>query len=259
MNQRELKKFLDKKAAQYNHPSFIGSDPISIPHLFSNKQDIEIAALFAATIAWGQRITIINNSRRLMQLMDMAPHQFIVQHQAQDLKRFKGFVHRTFNETDLLYFIDFLQSHYHKCTTLEDAFIPEHVTNEEYCFDALSVFHERFFDVEYAPQRTRKHISTPYRLSACKRLNMFLRWMVRHDEQGVDFGIWKQISPAQLICPLDVHVQRVARKLNLLTRTQNDWKAAVELTQKLRILDVKDPVRYDFALFGLGVMENLII
>jgi uncharacterized protein (TIGR02757 family) len=256
LNRKELKNFLDEKAALYNNYTFIDSDPISIPHRFNNKQDIEIAALFAATISWGQRKTIIDNSLRLMKLMDMVPHQFITQHQPQDLKRFNGFVHRTFNETDLLYFIDFLKRHFKKFPSLEDAFIPQNATNEEFTYDALTTFHMRFFDSDYAPARTRKHISTPLRHSACKRLNMFLRWMVRKDKQGVDFGLWKKITPAQLICPLDVHVQRVARNLNLLTRSQNDWRAAIELTQNLRLLDAEDPIRYDFALFGIGVIEK---
>jgi uncharacterized protein (TIGR02757 family) len=247
-----LKKFLDKKADEYNQPSFIASDPISIPHRFRKKQDIEIAGFFAATFAWGNRTTIIQKSTELLGLMDDAPHQFCVQHTDKDLKKMLAFKHRTFNTTDLLYFIAFFKQHYSKYKSLETAFTKHGDTVEK----MLAGFHRYFFSLEDAPERTKKHAATPERKSTCKRLNMFLRWMVRQDDKGVDFGIWKNISPGQLICPVDLHVERVAKKLGILHRKQNDWQTAVELTDYLRTLDLADPVKYDFALFGLGAMEK---
>lgn len=252
MESAALKKFLDKKADEYNQPSFIASDPISIPHRFCKKQDIEIAGFFAATFAWGNRTTIIQKSTELLGLMDDAPHQFCVQHTDKDLKKMLAFKHRTFNTTDLLYFIAFFKQHYLKYKSLETAFTKHGDTVEK----MLAGFHHYFFSVEDAPERTKKHVATPERKSTCKRLNMFLRWMVRQDDKGVDFGIWKNISPAQLICPVDLHVERVAKKLGILTGKQNDWQTAVELTDYLRTLDAADPVKYDFALFGLGAMEK---
>lgn len=252
----DLKAFLDRKVEEYNQPGFIKHDPISVPHLFTKKQDIEIAAFFASIFAWGNRTTIIKKSKELMQLMDMAPHQFIQQHRDKDLKKLLQFKHRTFNTTDLLYFIAFLKHHYTNHETLEAAFMPNPELEEDNTGQHLSGFYHYFFSLEDAPPRTRKHIATPERKSTCKRLNMFLRWMVRTDTKGVDFGIWKNISPAQLICPVDLHVARVSRRFNLLPRKQVDWQAAVELTDRLRKLDPADPVKYDFALFGLGVMEK---
>ncbi len=259
-----LKTFLDRKVDEYNQPSFIKNDPICIPHSFSKKQDIEIAGFFAAIFAWGNRTTIINKSRELMQLMDNAPHQFCMNHDLPDLKRLMGFKHRTFNTTDLLYFIEFLKHHYSKNKSLEAAFFNNqtllkersevpHVREVE---GALNNFYNYFFSLEDSPSRTVKHIASPQKNSSCKRLNMYLRWMVRRDNNGVDFGIWKKISPAQLICPIDVHVARVARHFGLLDRKATDWQAALELTANLSSLDKDDPVKYDFALFGLGVMEK---
>jgi uncharacterized protein (TIGR02757 family) len=259
LNKNDLRVLLDERVLLYNQPSFIPRDPISIPHLFTRRQDIEIAGLFAAVLAWGNRTTIINKSRELLQRMDMAPHQFCLQHSSGDLKKLLEFKHRTFNDTDLLYFIAFLHQHYQHHNSLETAFIPSKDAYPEISHAAekrLTHFHRYFFSLEDAPERTRKHIATPERGSACKRLNMFLRWMVRNDNTGVDFGIWQQIAPTELICPLDLHVARVARKLGLLRRKNNDWLAALELTKKLRQLDTNDPVKYDFALFGLGVMEK---
>jgi uncharacterized protein (TIGR02757 family) len=251
MNAMNLKAFLDEKVAQYNQPRFIEHDPIQIPHLFSQKQDIEIAGLFAAVLAWGQRITIIKKCRELLSLMDYTPFDFIRNHQATDLKPFLKFKHRTFNDIDTLYFIHFLKNFYMKNDSLEKAFLHEgKVIGMK---EALIHFHDLFFSLEDSPLRTRKHISTPERKSACKRLNMYLRWMVRKDDKGVDFGIWEKIAPQHLICPLDVHVERVSRKLHLLTRPQTDWEAAVELTENLKKFDPQDPVKYDFALFGLGL------
>ncbi len=248
-----LKDFLDSKVLQYNQASFIKEDPICIPHSFSKKQDIEIAGFFAAVFAWGNRTTIIQKSFELMKLMGNTPHEFCLQHQEQDLKRLIHFKHRTFNATDLLYFISFLKYHYEKHDSLESAFT---IPKEKEMEARLTQFHEYFFSLEDAPSRTRKHIATPYKGSSCKRLNMFLRWMVRKDKAGVDFGIWKKIQPVELICPIDLHVARVAKRFQLLDRKQTDWQAAVELTNYLKTLDPKDPVKYDYALFGLGVMEK---
>ena len=248
---KDLKHFLDKKVEQYNQPLFIKNDPISIPHLFSKKQDIEIAGFFAAIFAWGNRTTIINKSKELMQHMDMRPHEFCLDADHKKLRRLSNFKHRTFNTTDLLYFIEFLKYHYTHHPSLETAFTKWGENVEQ----MLTGFHHYFFSLEHVP-RTRKHIATPEKKSNCKRLNMFLRWMVRNDKRGVDFGIWKKIKPSQLICPIDVHVARVARRFNLLHRKRVDWQAALELTEYLRTLDSKDPVKYDFALFGMGVMEK---
>ena len=247
-----LIELLNKKAETYNQPFFIPNDPISIPHLFTKKQDIEIAGFFAAIFAWGNRTTIINKSKELLQLMDNAPHEFIQYHSPKDLKRMLHFVHRTFNTTDLLYFISFLHKHYKNNKSLETAFTLHGDTVEK----MLTGFHHYFFSLPHVPVRTKKHISTPENKSTCKRLNMYLRWMVRRDKNGVDFGLWKNISPARLICPIDVHVARVARKLGILHRKQTDWQAAIELTQYLQTLDKHDPVKYDFALFGLGAIEK---
>jgi len=252
MQNNNLIAFLNAKVELYNQPSFIPNDPVSIPHLFTKKQDIEIAGFFAAIFAWGNRTTIIQKARELMLLMDNTPHDFCLNHTDKELKLLLKFKHRTFNTTDLLYFISFLKSHYSNHKSLETAFTKHGSTAEE----MLIGFHNYFFSLEDIPSRTRKHIATPERKSSCKRLNMFLRWMVRRDDKGVDFGIWSTISPSQLICPLDLHVVRVAKKLDLLQRKQTDWQAALELTEYLRTLDKNDPVKYDFALFGLGVMEK---
>ena len=256
MKRQELKDFFDRKVDEYNQPFFVKSDPISIPHLFTKKQDIEISAFFAAVFAWGNRTTIINKSRELMERMDMAPYDFCLHHSEKDLKRLLGFKHRTFNDTDLLYFIEFFQVHYRSANSLESAFSKSMNKNDSTIERALIGFREYFLSLDDVPQRTRKHISSPLKNSTCKRLNMFLRWMVRNDRRGVDFGVWREISPAQLICPIDLHVARVAKRFKILERKPVDWLAAVELTRYLRTLDEKDPVKYDFALFGLGVMEK---
>lgn len=258
-----LKTFLDSKVAQYNRPNFIANDPISIPHLFTKKQDIEIMGFWAATLAWGQRVTIINKCKELISLMDGTPYDFIMNHQEVDLKKLLHFKHRTFNDIDTLYFISFFRYHYERYDSLEAAFLPQinaatatasatQTTTE----NSLNHFRRYFFSLPDHPHRTKKHVSSPEQKSTCKRLNMFLRWMVRKDDKGVDFGIWDHIKPADLIMPCDLHVDRVARKLNLITRKQTDWQTAVELTQKLKEFDPKDPVKYDFALFGLGIEEK---
>lgn len=251
-----IKDFLNEKVARYNVPSFIELDPISIPHRFQKKQDIEVAGFFAAILAWGQRKTILSKCKELLARMDDAPHDFLVNHTEGDLKAFLGFKHRTFNEVDALYFIHFLSWFYRQEDSLESAFLIGQTGAVDSMESMLTQFQRHFFSLEDAPSRTKKHISSPVTRSACKRINMYLRWMVRQDEQGVDFGIWKGISPAQLICPCDLHVDRVGRKLGLITRKQTDWGTAVELTQVLRSFDPLDPVKYDFALFGLGVEEK---
>lgn len=253
---KDLKAFFDSKVDFYNQPSFINDDPVRIPHLFTRKQDIEIAGLFAALFAWGNRTTIINKTKELLQRMDNAPHDFIMNHKESDLRKMIGFRHRTFNDTDLLYIIAFLNEHFHKWPSLETAFSNWMLADDADVENALNGFYHYFFSLEHVPARTRKHIACPQKKSSCKRLNMFLRWMVRNDKKGVDFGIWQQIRPSQLICPIDVHVARVAKRFSLLKRKQVDWLAARELTNYLRKLDPLDPVKYDFALFGLGVVEK---
>lgn len=251
-SRENLKEYLEELVYRFNRPAFIEADPVSIPHLFSRREDIEIAALLAAILAWGQRKTILNKMHELLKRMEMAPFDFISQHRESDLKRMEGFVHRTFNDTDLLYFIAFLRQIYADGGNLENAFFPTVNSNPDAVYHALCRFRHEFISSEYFPARSGKHVSTPANGSACKRLNMFLRWMVRKDNAGVDFGIWKAISPAQLICPCDVHVERQARLLGLVSRPKADWAMAEELTANLRLLNPEDPVRYDFALFGLG-------
>ena len=253
---RDLKAFLDEKVELYNRPQFIADDPIQIPHRFTKLQDVEIMGFWTAILAWGQRKTIINKANELVELMDGAPHDFMVNHSESDRKRFLDFKHRTFQVTDTLYFLEFLQYFYKKNNSLETAFTQFLDDNDETVERALTGFHDLFFSLDVAPTRTRKHIATPVRKSSCKRLNMFLRWMVRDDDKGVDLGLWKGIKPAQLLMPLDVHVERVGRSLGLINRKQRDWKTVLELTQGLREFDPEDPVKYDFALFGIGVMEK---
>lgn len=256
----EIHQLLDQKVKQYNHIEFIEKDPICIPHLFTKQQDIEIAGFFAAIFAWGNRTTIINKSKELLERMDNAPFAFCTQHQEKDLKKLLGFAHRTFNDTDLLYCVEFFKQHYSKNESLESAFFKSEsigsINKTSVVEKALIHFQDYFFSLDDAPARTKKHIASPVSGSTCKRLNMFLRWMVRKDKQGVDFGIWKKISPADLIMPIDVHVARVSRGLGIVKRIQTDWQTAIELTNYCRTLDPKDPVKYDFALFSLGVIEK---
>lgn len=284
----DLKDFLDDCVERYNRPAFIETDPIRIPHQFSKLQDIEIMGFWTAVLAWGQRKTILNSANRLVELMDGAPHDFILHHTELDRKKLLSFKHRTFQATDTLYFLEFFQQYYRQHHSLEDAFViaprsqkPDtnsqplevnsqipsteyQVLNTKYKVPidttepALLAFQELFFSLPDAPARTRKHIPTPARKSTCKRLNMFLRWMVRQDGKGVDFGLWKKLSPSQLLIPLDVHVDRIARRYGLLRREKSDWQAVLELTEALRQFDPEDPVKYDFALFGLGVLEKKI-
>jgi len=285
--QDNLRSFLDAKVAQYNQPGFIANDPVSIPHLFTKKQDIEIMGFWAATLAWGQRPTIIKKCKELIALMDGAPYDFIMNHEEIDLKKLLHFKHRTFNDIDTLYFIAFFRYHYERFESLEDAFIPAKSSIERVVMLSpskqawqasaralrqaqgdspdnyeepveiyLNHFRNYFFSLPDYPHRTKKHVSSPSQKSTCKRLNMFLRWMVRKDDKGVDFGIWNQIKPSELIMPCDLHVDRVARHLKLISRKQTDWQTAIELTQRLREFDPTDPVKYDFALFGLGIEER---
>lgn len=257
MKGHDLKDYLDAKAAYYNQPDFIPHDPIAIPHRFSKLQDIEIAALFAAVLAWGNRTTILNKCTELMRMMDNAPYDFIRNHQPRDRMALMSFSHRTFNGLDLLYFIEFLQHWYTNVTSLEFAFSGPTDPQDETVENGLIGFHRIFFSLEH-PERTVKHISTPAKNSACKRLNMFLRWMVRKDDCGVDFGLWEHISPAQLVCPMDVHVSRVATRLGLIPEAKANWKTALALTDALREFCPEDPAKYDFALFGLGVIEKYV-
>ena len=253
MTKKELKEFLDAKVEQYNRPDFITSDPIQIPHQFNKKEDIEIAGFLSATIAWGNRKSIINNANKMLVLLEHSPHDFVMNHQESDLEKLLPFVHRTFNGGDFITFIKSLQHIYKNHNGLEAAFAKH--AEKQSMQKAIHHFKQLFFEIEHLP-RTQKHVSDPLKNSAAKRINMFLRWMVRDDNTGVDFGIWKTLSVSQLSCPLDVHSGNVARKLGLLKRKQNDGKALAELDYSLRKLDAKDPVKYDFALFGLGVFEN---
>ncbi|MAU16040.1 MAG: TIGR02757 family protein [Muricauda sp.] len=253
MTKAELKEFLDAKVIEYNNPKFLEDDPLQVPHRFNQKEDIEISAFLTATIAWGNRKSIINNASRLMDLMGNSPYDFVMNHSEDDLEVLSPFVHRTFNGSDLAYFVSSLQNIYKNHGGLEAVFTA-HQTEDSMQL-AVSKFKEVFFELPHQA-RTQKHVSDPNKGSAAKRINMFLRWMVRDNDTGVDFGIWKDIDPAKLSCPLDVHSGNVARKLKLLKRKQNDAKALQELDKNLRKLDATDPVKYDFALFGLGVFER---
>lgn len=253
MNKLELKEFLDEKVELYNHPNFIESDPIQIPHLYSLKEDIEIAGFLSATIAWGNRKMIISNAKKLMELMGNTPFDFVMSHTKKDLDTLQQFVHRTFNGEDCKTFVMALQNIYQNHQGLEAVFAQNQT--DQSMQESISKFKSLFFEIPHS-YRTQKHISDPLNNSAAKRLNMWLRWNCRQDQKGVDLGIWKSIPSSKLSCPLDVHSGNVARKLGLLTRKQNDGKALSELDANLRLLDPQDPVKYDFALFGLGVFEN---
>ncbi|HIA12170.1 MAG TPA: TIGR02757 family protein [Flavobacteriales bacterium] len=272
ISEKDKHYFLEAKYLQFNQRDFIDNDPISIPHFFAAKEDIEIAGFLTATIAWGQRKTIISNAKRLMLLMENSPHQFIMDanfdhdedqgnHHNDDYSDddgnddLMGFKHRTFNGVDCNYFLRSLQNIYRNHGGLQDVFekgIGKHKGNMQ---SVISDFKKTFFELPH-PLRTTKHVSDPVRNSAAKRINMFLRWMVRKDNCGVDFGIWNSENMKYLRMPLDVHTGNVSRKLGLLYRKQNDWKAVEELTNHLKKFDIDDPVKYDFALFGLGVMEK---
>jgi uncharacterized protein (TIGR02757 family) len=250
---KDLKEFLDEKVAQYNNPSFIELDPIQIPHSYSRKEDIEISGFLSSIISWGNRTSIVKSSKKMLSYMGDSPYDFIINHREQDLKQIDGFVHRTFNSVDLLTFIESLKHIYLNKNGLEGIF--EKYQTSESLQPAIYELKKGFFEVPH-PIRTRKHLPDPIKGSAAKKINMFLRWMIRNDNCGVDFGIWKNISPSILSCPLDIHSGNVARKLGLLNRKQNDSKAVKELDDVLRQLDNNDPVKYDFALFGLGIFEG---
>ena len=244
------------KVEQFNCPTFIDKDPISIPHKFSLKQDIEIIGFWVAMLSWGQRVTIINKSNLLVDMMGGHPYNFIMNHKENDLEPFETFKHRTFNGDDTLYFIHFFRKFYSKYESLEQAFTQFRKTDENQIEEMFSGFNEFFFDDEFALRRTQKHVASPARKSTCKRLNMFFRWMVRKDTKGVDFGLWDDIPMSALKIPLDVHVERVARHYGLLTRKQRDWQAVIEITEHLQRFDPQDPVKYDYALFGEGILEK---
>lgn len=252
----KLKIYLNQLVEKYNNSSFIEDDPISLPHRFKKLQDKEIIGFWVSILAWGQRKTIIKSGEKLIDLMDGQPYDFIMNHSDEDLRRFERFVHRTFQPTDALYFIAFFKDYYQRHDSLEQAF-SKYIDKDAPTVEAgIRGFAEDFFHLPYAPQRTRKHVASPARKSTCKRINMFLRWMVRQDDKGVDFGLWNNIKSSQLLIPFDVHVERSARQLGLLERKQRDWKAVLEITEHLKDLDPNDPVKYDFALFGLGVLEK---
>lgn len=255
MDHNQLFELLELNYRKYNSRTFIENDPISIPHRFTKLQDIEISGFFAATLAWGLRKTIIKKSLELMDLFDFAPYDFIMNHSETDLKSVLNFKHRTFNSTDLLYFIHYFKAYYSKYNSFEEIFIPKE-RNEPNVKNGIDSFYNHFISNELFPSRTGKHVASPSKKSACKRINMFLRWMVRKDKNGVDFGLWENIKQNQLICPCDVHVEKVARKLRLVTRKQVDWIMAEELTENLKKLDPADPVKYDFALFGMGMNHD---
>ena len=249
----ELKEFLDEKVLKYNQPFFIETDPIQVPKNFSGKENIEIAAFLTATIAWGNRLSIIKNATKLMTLMENQPHDFVLNASTSDLKKLENFVHRTFNGADTVYFIRSLKNIYQKHKGLQAVFEKGFNLNNE-VKSALTGFHKTFF--ETSGERSRKHISNVEKGASAKRLNMFLRWMVRNDKNQVDFGLWSGIPQSALMLPLDVHTGNVARKLGLLQRKSNDWKAVEEVTNSLRNFDPTDPIKYDFALFGLGAFEK---
>ncbi len=253
-----FKNWMDTLVSEYNSLEFIEKDPVSIPHCYSSNYDIEIAGFLAATLSWGNRTTIIRKCRELMERMDNSPYQFIIGHKPSDLKQLEGFVHRTFNDTDLLYFVHRLKRFYREEGSIENAFTRKRTDFSVSLAGYLSDFRDQFFDDPMAPSRTYKHVASPERGSACKRINMFLRWMVRKDDTGVDLGIWTKIEPSELYCPLDVHVGNVARQLGLLSRKQDDWRSCEELTINLRKLDANDPVKYDYALFSAGINKLLM-
>ena len=257
MTRSDIHNLLEEHADLCNRPDFIPSDPIRVPHRFEKLQDIEIAGFWACTIAWGLRKTIIKSAMWAMELMEFSPHEFVLHHSAQERKRFAKYYHRTFQPADALYFLEYLQHYYREHESLEEAFAKYLHDEDETVEPALRGFHRDFFSLPSAPARTRKHLPTPERNSACKRINLFLRWMVRRDDRGVDFGLWRRIAPRQLVIPYDTHVQRVALELGLIARKQADWKSALALTRTLRSFDEKDPIRYDFALLHIGLLGGL--
>jgi len=254
MRQAELPDILNTYCDKYNRPDFIKNDPILIPHRFTKPQDIEISGFFASMLAWGRRDIIIRNVSRIIELMDNAPHDFIVNHEEEDRKRFLTFVHRTFQPDDMLYFVHFMQWFYKKNKSLEEAFIP--LATSPNMTERLIHFKDLFFSLEHLP-RTRKHVQSPANKSACKRLCLYLRWMVRDSTSGVDFGLWNNIKPSELLLPVDVHVHRTARALKLTKSKMPNWQAAEEITKKVAKFCPEDPCKYDFALFGMS-LEGIV-
>jgi len=250
---KEIIDFLNEKALQYNNPNFIESDPIQIPHLYSLKEDIEIASFLTATISWGNRKMIIKNAQKIMNMMGASPFDFVISHEDHNLEKLDGFVHRTFNEIDLKFFIKSLKNIYLNHGGMETVF-SKNISHQS-VLPAITEFNKVFFSIEH-PSRTTKHISDPFKGSSSKRINMMLRWLCRKDNKGVDFGVWESIPQSILSCPLDIHSGNIARKVGLINRKQNDIIALNELDKNLRILDSQDPVKYDFALFGLGAFEK---
>jgi len=255
ISHRQLFEILEEGYQKYDRPLFIDDDPVCIPHRFQHLQDIEISGFLAATLAWGQRKTIINKATELVGMLDNAPFEFVMHHSEADLKSLLNFKHRTFNSTDLLYFVHFFKRYYSVYNSLEDIFNPG--PEEKNVGPGIERFYEFFINDEHFPGRTAKHVASPAKKSACKRINMFLRWMVRKDPNGVDFGLWNTIRADQLVCPCDVHVEKVARHFGLIARKQIDWLTAEELTENLKLFDPADPVKYDFALFGMGLNKNI--
>lgn len=254
LQKRQLFDILEKNYQRYNRPEFIADDPIAIPHQFSRLQDIEIIGFLVAILAWGQRTTIIKKGKELVTLFDHAPYDFMLNHSEHDLKSLLSFRHRTFNATDLLFFVHFFRKFYRTHDSLEELFYTGHTATN--IGAGIENFYSNFIsDIDFS-KRTSKHVASPSKKSACKRINMFLRWMVRKDNAGVDFGLWEKIKPHQLVCPCDVHVVKVARQLGLISRKQVDWLAAEELTENLKVFDCNDPVKYDFALFGMGLNQR---
>jgi uncharacterized protein (TIGR02757 family) len=253
-SQQIISDLLEEKYRQSDNSDFIKDDPVSVPHMFKEKEDIEIASFLTATLAWGRRDQIILNARKLVEWMDYSPFRFITNHTNRDLEAYRKFYYRTFNGVDCVFFLQSLQNMYNNFNGLQGAFTPS--SSAEVVRSAILNFRQQFFSIPHA-ERTRKHVSDPAKNSSCKRINLFLRWMVRKDKKGVDFGLWDQINQSELICPLDIHVSRVARKLGLLSARQDNWKAAVELTEQLKKIDPADPVKYDYALFCLGIYDHL--
>ena len=253
LDTEEMRDFLDEKSSFYNHPRFIEQDPIQVPHMFSGKEDREIAGFLTATISWGNRKSIIKSAQKMVNLMGNAPYDFIMSYREEELQKLESFVYRTFNGTDFTFFVEALRFIYREREGLEGIFNKYQIMNS--LQPAIHRLKQDFFSLPH-PRRTQKHLPDPLAGSAAKRINMFLRWMVRDDRCGVDFGLWKGISPSILSCPLDLHTGNVARKLGLINRKQNDSRAVSELDERLRFMDPKDPVKYDFALFGLGIFEK---
>jgi uncharacterized protein (TIGR02757 family) len=250
-----LSDLLNQKVKQYNNLQFIETDPVSIPHMFTKKEDIEISGFLTSVISWGRRPAILKSAHKLMELMDNSPYDFLMNSNVIEFKRFEGYVYRTFNSDDCIFLITALQNIYKQSDSLESIATNSFKTNGR-IFDVIVGLREAILKTPHL-KRSEKHLGNPLTGSAAKRINMYLRWMVRQDNAGVDFGIWKDIPQSELMCPLDVHSGNVARKLGLLHRKQNDWKAVYELTNNLRTFDKSDPVKYDYALFGIGVFEGV--